>query len=99
MTITGRRLTLEEFLALPEEEPALEFFRGQVTQKVSPGTWHSLLRGAFVFQVYSYVRPRRLAHVLPEHRSTYGTTRPSRMFRSTAGAVSRAMPTVASSMR
>lgn len=32
----GRRMTLDEFLALPEQEPSLEFEDGLVTQKVSP---------------------------------------------------------------
>lgn len=36
----GRRMTLEEFLALPEQEPALEFQDGVVTQKVSPKRRH-----------------------------------------------------------
>ena len=36
----GRRMSLEEFLALPEQEPALEFEDGMVTQKVSPKRKH-----------------------------------------------------------
>lgn len=72
MTMTGRRVTLDEFLALPEEEPALEYVDGEVTQKVSPQTWHSELQGEFYHRIRGIARPRRLAHVLPEHRSTYG---------------------------
>ena len=34
MALTEPRMTLEEFLALPEREPALEFEDGVVTQKV-----------------------------------------------------------------
>jgi len=30
-------MTLEEFLRLPEEEPALEYEEGRVTQKVAAG--------------------------------------------------------------
>lgn len=30
MAVTRQGLTLEEFLALPEEKPALEYFEGQV---------------------------------------------------------------------
>ena len=41
----GRRMTLEEFLALPEQEPSLEFDDGMVTQKVSPQGDHG--RGQF----------------------------------------------------
>ncbi len=72
MAITGRRLSLEEFLALPEESPALEYIDGEVMQKVPPMTWHSEIQLEFAGQMQTFVRPRRLAHVLPEHRSTYG---------------------------
>jgi Uma2 family endonuclease len=57
---------------LPEEEPALEYVDGEVVQKVSPKTWHSELQAEFTGQMRGFARPRRLAHVLPEHRSTYG---------------------------
>ena len=40
MALTERRTSLEEFLKLPEEKPALEYFDGKVTQKVSPKTRH-----------------------------------------------------------
>ena len=40
----GKRLTFEELLALPEEKPALEYFDGVVTQKVSPERDHSSLQ-------------------------------------------------------
>ena len=45
MTI-AQRMTLEAFLRLPEEEPALEFADGMVTQKVSPKFHHSALQYA-----------------------------------------------------
>ena len=44
MAISERTLTLEEFLALPEEEPALEFWDGVVRQKVSPQNQHGMLQ-------------------------------------------------------
>jgi Uma2 family endonuclease len=40
---TKTRLTLEEFLALPETEPPCEFFDGEVVQKMSPNIPHSAL--------------------------------------------------------
>ena len=43
MTISGQRLTLEEFLALPEEKPALEFADGEITAKMSPNMRHGRL--------------------------------------------------------
>ena len=49
MVIAREGLTLEEFLALPEEKPALEYGAGVVTQKVAPLYEHSLLRSALTF--------------------------------------------------
>lgn len=40
---TKTRLSLEEFLALPETEPPSEYFDGEVVQKVSPNIPHSAL--------------------------------------------------------
>lgn len=40
---TKTRLTLEEFLALPETEPPCEYLDGEVFQKVSPNIPHSIL--------------------------------------------------------
>jgi Uma2 family endonuclease len=52
MAIEQRRMTREEFLALPEEKPALELAPdGTVTQKVAPKRRHSRLQlaiGLFV---------------------------------------------------
>lgn len=72
MAVAGGRMTLEEFLTLPEEEPALEYVDGEVVQKVSPKTWHSELQITFASQMRGVAQSRRLAHVLTEHRSTYG---------------------------
>jgi Uma2 family endonuclease len=66
MAVALQRLTLEEFLMLPEEEPALEFFEGLVTQKPWPGGWHSALRGAVMMHLHDFAKPRRLAMVFPE---------------------------------
>src|SRR3954464_1026 len=43
MAVTGLRLTLEEFLALPEEKPALEYTDGRIEAKMSPNAWHGRL--------------------------------------------------------
>jgi Uma2 family endonuclease len=44
MAVTGRHLTLDEFLLLPEEKPALEYADGKVTRKVSPQARHGTLQ-------------------------------------------------------
>jgi Uma2 family endonuclease len=45
MAITGQRLTLDEFLALPEEKPYLEYVDGVVRQKMSPTNRHGRFEG------------------------------------------------------
>jgi Uma2 family endonuclease len=71
MAITQRRMTLEEFLKLPEEEPALELIDGWVTQKVSPKARHGRLQLALGSFVNGFGEPRRLAIALPETRVTF----------------------------
>lgn len=43
MAVSGHTLTLEEFLALPEEKPALEYTDGRIEAKMSPNAWHGRL--------------------------------------------------------
>ena len=74
MAITQRRMTLAEFLELPEEEPALEYFGGEVTKKVSPKIRHGALQGASASMVNDFGVPRKLARALPETRTTYEGT-------------------------
>jgi len=71
MAVARTQITIEEFLALPEQKPALEFFDGEVTQKVAPTTPHSALQYDFCALVNGFARPRRLAWAFPEHRSSY----------------------------
>lgn len=71
MVTARQRLTLEEFLRLPEEKPALEYFQGRVTQKVSPKGRHSALQAAAVSFVNSVARPGRIAFAFPELRATW----------------------------
>ena len=73
MAITGWPLTLEQFLALPEAEPALEYGPdGQVSQKMSPESRHSRLQKWFVVCLTNYAEPRHLGEVLPELRVNTG---------------------------
>ena len=70
-------MTLDEFLALPEEEPALEFGPdGRVTQKVSPKGKHSTLQGEFIELINGFARARRLALAFPELRTVFGAWSP-----------------------
>jgi Uma2 family endonuclease len=72
MAITERRLTLEEFLRLPEEKPALEYLYGRVTQKVSPQGPHSRLQVKFGALINDFAEPRKLAMAFTELRTTFG---------------------------
>lgn len=67
----AERLTLEEFLALPEKKPALEYEDGKVTRKAPPMGQHSVLEFAIAERFNSFARPRRLALAIPELRTTY----------------------------
>jgi Uma2 family endonuclease len=71
MTQTTARITLDEFLALPEKKPALEFENGTVTQKICPGGRHSMLRTWTLGHINALTCPSKLAMALPELRTTF----------------------------
>lgn len=71
MAITTKPMTLQEFLTLPEEKPALEFFDGVVSQKVSPKFQHGLLQGALVERINGFSRPKRVGIAVPELRCIF----------------------------
>jgi Uma2 family endonuclease len=72
MAITERRLTLEEFLELPEESPALELVDGVVSQKVAPQWLHGRLQYATAAVINGFAEPRKLAMAFPEIREAHG---------------------------
>jgi Uma2 family endonuclease len=72
MAITERRLTLEEFLELPEESPALELIDGVVTQKVAPQWLHGLLQLRLGAMIHQHAWPRKLAVAFTEIREASG---------------------------
>ena len=71
MAIT-RRLTLAEFLELPEEKPALELRNGMVSQKMSPKGPHGALQGAFTTWLAGAGEAGRQLRVFPETRINLG---------------------------
>ena len=72
MAIT-QRLTIDEFLALPAEEPALELEPdGTVVQKVSPQGQHSTLQYTLCERINTFAVPRRLGMAFPELRVIFG---------------------------
>ncbi len=64
-------LTLDEFLELPEDEPALEYEDGRITQKVSPQGEHSAVQGDSTSIFNAFARPNRLGRAFPELRTTF----------------------------
>ena len=50
------RLTLEEFRALPEQKPYLEFWNGEIVQKMAPQRHHFELEGELTSVLRAYAR-------------------------------------------
>ncbi|HZO29617.1 MAG TPA: Uma2 family endonuclease [Chloroflexota bacterium] len=71
MAVGQRRITLEEFLAMPEQKPELELMDGEVTPKMAPVTEHVVLQLQFRDLVDDFARPRKLARAFPELRESY----------------------------
>ncbi|SRR5581483_2160922 len=71
MVVAARGLTLEQFLALPETKPALEYADGEVRQKVAPRPRHSRLQYVLAYRFNAFAEPRRLAMAFPELRTTF----------------------------
>jgi hypothetical protein len=73
MTAVGSRMSLEEFLRLPERKPALEYEHGVVTRKVSPKGRHSKLQFWIADQINHQTEPGKIAFAFPELRATFAT--------------------------
>jgi Uma2 family endonuclease len=73
MTTTTTRLTLDQFLDLPEQKPALEFDAdGTIHEKMSPNSEHSILQAHIAYLLRRWVdvdRPRRRGYVYTELRT------------------------------
>lgn len=67
----GQRMTVEEFLKLPEIKPALELYQEVVTQKVSPKLPHGGLQSELAFRICRFARPRKLARAFTEVHVAY----------------------------
>jgi len=72
MTTTAR-LTLDQFLEIPEQEPALEFDAdGTIHEKMSPNTEHAALQAHLAHLLLNWVDvdpPRRRGYVYTELRT------------------------------
>jgi Uma2 family endonuclease len=72
-TVAQRKMSLEEFLELPEEKPALELEPdGTVIQKMSPKGRHSALQDGLCRLINAIAMPARLGRAFPELRTVFG---------------------------
>lgn len=68
----AKSITLEEFLKLPETEPASEYIDGQIIQKPMPQGEHSNIQSELIIAINAVVKPQKIARVFPELRCTFG---------------------------
>ncbi|MEL6249444.1 MAG: Uma2 family endonuclease [Cyanobacteria bacterium J06648_16] len=64
-------LTLEQFLAQPETQPATEYIDGQILQKPMPRGKHSRLQFKLSEKINDAAEPTQTALALPELRCTF----------------------------
>jgi Uma2 family endonuclease len=73
---TTAHLTLDQFLQLPEQEPALEFDSdGTIHEKMSPNTEHGALQAHLAHLLLNWIDvdpPRRRGYVYTELRTNVG---------------------------
>lgn len=68
MAVTPQRMTLAEFLKLPEVKPARELRHGVVSQKVPPSGEHGSIQSWFGAQVYIFGELKQRAQAFTETR-------------------------------
>src|SRR5262245_41466218 len=71
MSVVERKMTLVEFLKLPETEPACEFIDGRSVPKVSPKARHSRLQGMLVQALDDHASAGQVGSAFPELRCTF----------------------------
>jgi Uma2 family endonuclease len=71
---TTTKLTLAEFLRLPETEPASEYDDGEVCQKTMPTTWHSVVQRLLAYVFTIYLRDHPIGEAGSELRCIFGPT-------------------------
>jgi Uma2 family endonuclease len=72
-SITKSQLSLNEFLALPETEPASEYIDGEIYQKPMPQVKHSMIQTDLVPAINQIARPQKLAFAFTELRCTFAS--------------------------
>ncbi|MBW4621151.1 MAG: Uma2 family endonuclease [Cyanosarcina radialis HA8281-LM2] len=67
-----KSLTLEEFLQLPETQPASEYIDGAIVQKPMPQGEDSVVQTELAPAINSIVKPKQIARAFTELRCTFG---------------------------
>lgn len=98
----GVRMTPEEYLALPEEKPYLEYVDGMVIQKPMPTAEHADLSAFITIELGLYCREHG-GKIRPETRTAFGETNyrlpDLSFFPAASGADEDAVPLVAIEVR
>ncbi|MEM9213239.1 MAG: Uma2 family endonuclease [Cyanobacteria bacterium P01_F01_bin.150] len=68
----SKPLTLEEFLQLPETQPASEYINGTILQKPMPKGKHSVLQTRLPTVLNGALQPEQIAWAFSELRCTFG---------------------------
>jgi Uma2 family endonuclease len=69
---TGTKLTLDQFLALPETKPGSEYVDGEVVQKSMPTTDHAIIQRLLSLVFGLFLRAHPIAEGGPEWRCIFG---------------------------
>jgi len=72
ISISESKLSLAEFLQLPETQPASEYIDGKIAQKPMPQGKHSILQTRLVTSINQIGEAQQLAYGLTELRCTFG---------------------------
>lgn len=67
-----KALTLEEFLQLPETEPASEYIDGEIIQKPMPKGEHITLQTCLATEINIILKKTKIARAYSELRFTFG---------------------------
>jgi Uma2 family endonuclease len=68
---SSQSLTLEEFLKLPETQPASEYIEGKIIQKPMPEGEHSTIQAELIIAITAVVKPQKIARAFPELRCIF----------------------------
>ncbi|MEM9276455.1 MAG: Uma2 family endonuclease [Cyanobacteria bacterium P01_F01_bin.143] len=70
--VRSKKLTLAEFLELPETKPASEYINGKIIQKPMPKGKHSILQTQLSTTLNAALQPGQIAWAFSELRCTFG---------------------------